>query len=206
MMNTKERILSVAALEFSKSGYKGTTIRTICKKANVNVASVNYHFKGKLTLYKNVVEYLFKDTELDLEFHPVYRDHNEWKEGLFQWILDFFRKVTDSSPHKVCLHKIFFREMLDPSGLFPVFYQDYFQPTFQNLKKIISYGSTSETTEEETYIAIFSILGQCIFYEQNKILISHVFGCENFIDERIKAENIVSSITEEIYALTLKKG
>ncbi|WP_034720215.1 TetR/AcrR family transcriptional regulator, partial [Bacteriovorax sp. DB6_IX] len=53
--DTKEKILSVAGKLFASNGYDNTSIRDISKEAGVNLASINYHFKNKLNLYKEVM-------------------------------------------------------------------------------------------------------------------------------------------------------
>ena len=53
--STKERILEAASREFCDKGFKATTIRDICTRADANVASVNYHFGDKRKLYIQVL-------------------------------------------------------------------------------------------------------------------------------------------------------
>lgn len=48
---TKEKILDVALNVFSEVGYEGTTTREICKRAEVNVAALNYHWGSKEKLW-----------------------------------------------------------------------------------------------------------------------------------------------------------
>ncbi len=52
---TKQLLLKVAARLFSEKGYERTTSKEICKLAQTNVASVNYHFGCKLALYQQVL-------------------------------------------------------------------------------------------------------------------------------------------------------
>ncbi|TOE36321.1 TetR family transcriptional regulator, partial [Vibrio parahaemolyticus] len=49
---TKEKILDVAEGLFAEYGFNDTSLRTITGKANVNLASVNYHFGDKKTLVR----------------------------------------------------------------------------------------------------------------------------------------------------------
>lgn len=50
-VETKQNIIEVALHFFSEYGYDGTSIRDLAAKANVNVASINYHFGSKQNLY-----------------------------------------------------------------------------------------------------------------------------------------------------------
>jgi TetR/AcrR family transcriptional regulator, regulator of cefoperazone and chloramphenicol sensitivity len=52
---TRNRILSAAGEVFAEQGFEGATIRAITERAGVNVAAVNYHFRGKAELYARVV-------------------------------------------------------------------------------------------------------------------------------------------------------
>ncbi len=54
--STRERILLVALDVFSEHGYDGTTTREICKRADVNVAALNYHWGSKERLWIAVCE------------------------------------------------------------------------------------------------------------------------------------------------------
>src|SRR3972149_9632089 len=53
---TRERLLDAAGEVFADRGYRRATVREICRIANVNIASVNYYFKGKEDLYADVLE------------------------------------------------------------------------------------------------------------------------------------------------------
>ncbi|MGB0454617.1 MAG: TetR family transcriptional regulator [Bacteriovoracaceae bacterium] len=52
---TKEKILDVSCKLFSQKGFNGTSIRDIATAADVNVASINYHFKNKQNLLIEVM-------------------------------------------------------------------------------------------------------------------------------------------------------
>ncbi|MBT4761658.1 MAG: TetR/AcrR family transcriptional regulator [Bdellovibrionaceae bacterium] len=58
--NTKEKILEEASGLFAKHGFAATSVREIAGKANVNLASINYHFKNKENLYQEVFEYNYE--------------------------------------------------------------------------------------------------------------------------------------------------
>ena len=49
-IDTRERILDAAERLFMAHGYDGTSMRHITSEAQVNLASVNYHFGSKEAL------------------------------------------------------------------------------------------------------------------------------------------------------------
>jgi AcrR family transcriptional regulator len=57
---TRERILKAAERLFADRGYEETSIRAIVTKARVNQAAINYHFKGKDGLYREVLRTAFR--------------------------------------------------------------------------------------------------------------------------------------------------
>jgi len=58
---TRERILEVALPLFAEHGFAGTSVRTIASAAEVNVATLAYHFADKEGLYDCVVQRLHED-------------------------------------------------------------------------------------------------------------------------------------------------
>ncbi|OEF23506.1 TetR/AcrR family transcriptional regulator [Vibrio rumoiensis] len=52
---TKAKIMDVAEALFAEHGFNDTSLRAITTKANVNLASVNYHFGDKKTLVRAVL-------------------------------------------------------------------------------------------------------------------------------------------------------
>jgi AcrR family transcriptional regulator len=51
----RERILKNAVRLFAERGYEATSIRTLAAKARVNQAAINYHFKTKDGLYREIL-------------------------------------------------------------------------------------------------------------------------------------------------------
>lgn len=54
--STKDQILDIAESHFATFGFAGTSLRGIIKEANVNVASVAYHFGSKDDLFAAVMQ------------------------------------------------------------------------------------------------------------------------------------------------------
>jgi AcrR family transcriptional regulator len=60
--HTRDRILAAAEQLFARHGYGGTSLRAIMGQAQVNTASVHYHFGGKEALLRAVVQMRVEET------------------------------------------------------------------------------------------------------------------------------------------------
>ncbi len=58
--NSKTRILEAATTLFAKKGFDGTSIREICKKAEVNLCMISYYWGGKQELYQGIIDDLLE--------------------------------------------------------------------------------------------------------------------------------------------------
>src|SRR5215475_13489279 len=52
---TRDRIMKTAVRLFAERGYEATSIRTLAARAHVNQAAINYHFKTKDGLYRQIL-------------------------------------------------------------------------------------------------------------------------------------------------------
>ncbi|EIT85474.1 TetR family transcriptional regulator [Fictibacillus macauensis ZFHKF-1] len=59
-METKIQIAQAAVQLFTNQGYKGTSVRQIAQKANVNIALVSYHFGGKQGLLEELISSFYE--------------------------------------------------------------------------------------------------------------------------------------------------
>ncbi len=66
MSTTKDKILDAAERLFADHGFSETSLRMITARANVNLASVNYHFGSKKTLIQAVFERFMEKFTSDL--------------------------------------------------------------------------------------------------------------------------------------------
>jgi len=86
--STREIILKVATELFAQDGYNGTSVREIAKKADVNLAAINYHFTNKEKLYFEVFNQSWQSMNDDI--HQLGEDPSiDTRE--FTWrVFDYF--------------------------------------------------------------------------------------------------------------------
>lgn len=96
--DTKLKIMEVARILFADHGFEGTSIREIAKAANVNVASVNYHFSSKDNLFLEVLRQGYAECSRDIR--KWYEENNS---GLEETLITFWRYFNDRS-HDLVSH------------------------------------------------------------------------------------------------------
>src|SRR6202000_2685747 len=52
---TRRQLLEAAAEVFAEAGFQNATVREICRRADANIAAINYHFGDKEALYLEVI-------------------------------------------------------------------------------------------------------------------------------------------------------
>lgn len=84
--STPERLLKAAGQLFAKKGYKKTTVREICDKADANLASINYYFRGKDKLFTAVIKYVVEQIWIQFPVDYNFKHAKTPEEKLFHFI------------------------------------------------------------------------------------------------------------------------
>lgn len=143
--STRDKIISIAAELFAKNGYDRTSIREISSEADVNLASINYHFKNKQNLYMQVLEnnMCFMESEMEriADECESFKDYT-WKLFLYfrensNLFLNCFRLfITNNLP-------------IDKSNL-PTFCspEDFNPPAFKPMFRLLKQELPEDTPEK----------------------------------------------------------
>lgn len=90
--DTKLKIMDAARELFAAHGFEGTSIRDIAKAADVNVASVNYHFSSKDNLILEVLRQGYAECSNDFK-----RWYEESDRNLEETLICFWRQMIERS-------------------------------------------------------------------------------------------------------------
>lgn len=116
---TRERLFRAAEVLFARRGYRGTSVRAITSLARCNLAAVNYHFDGKLGLYRSMFEGLLttlrsrRDRDLRRALDRLGADA-DLEAFLRVFTAAFLEPHLDESAGGRRLMQLFSRELLDP--------------------------------------------------------------------------------------------
>ncbi len=159
MEDTKARILNAAVGLFAEKGFDKTTVRAICRAADVNVALVNYHFKSKEGLYAECVQRIFSHAggQKLATLDENVKDADSWRRAMTMWIRGIARAMHEK--YKTGDEPVwaFRQEVTRPSAMFEYIKTQFGLPVFNCLKRLLLMAVSSE---REAYLWITSIWAQ----------------------------------------------
>jgi AcrR family transcriptional regulator len=112
--DTKATLLECAEKLFLAHGFEGVSIRQITDAAGANVAAVNYHFNGKMNLYRGILAQRLDEITRDKLALLKELDEQQPAADLEQILDAFARSYFDfllASPDSDRLLQIIYREM-----------------------------------------------------------------------------------------------
>jgi AcrR family transcriptional regulator len=173
---TKVRLLEAAGEEFAEKGFECARIRTICERAQANVAAVNYHFGDKEQLYVQAV----------LEAHRCGFESEGGEEGtkaggpaeeLRNFIRHFLSRVLALHDPDDWRHRLMMREMLHPTPASDILIREAIRPRFERLARILR-QFCPEAGERKLQAMAFSVIGQCLHYKMARSITERLVGAQ----------------------------
>lgn len=160
--DTAHRVVEAAGPIFAEKGYEAATVREICSRAGVNLASVNYHFGDKQQLYLDTVT--LAHTLLLEEVPPA-----QWPPDASpqQKLAAFIHAMLTRMLGQRQLGwqvRLLVREMLDPTIACKPLVRDFIRPQLNQLLEILDDLLPAHVDEQRRYQAAFSVVGQCLHY------------------------------------------
>lgn len=169
---TRERLLNAAGRLFAERGFKDVSVREICKEADANIAAVNYYFRDKTGLYREVLAHMV-DVTWRGEREKLEQDLKGKlpEEKLYVYVRRFVGDLLkDPDARSMVLEKLLNREMVDPSPEFEVVVDKGMRPNFQLLCGIVSEVSDLSIEDHRVIRCSQSVLGQCLTFGSGKKL------------------------------------
>ena len=129
-----DRLLQVAVEVFAECGFREATVREICSRASVNVASVNYYFRSKEALYAQALTFAFQEANRLYPLDAIFDNDLPPEQRLTLFINNFLHKLLDDS-HLGLHSKLIAREIADPTKALDEIIRTAIVPQFTLLQK-----------------------------------------------------------------------
>ena len=159
---TRASLMDASREVFSQHGYQGATVREICRRAEVNLAAVNYHFGNKHGLLAEALNFAplkaLQAANLATVGSPEMR--------LCLFIRDFMLMLLDEkNGSPPC--QIMARELADPTPALNRIVFEAIAPLHEFLGKLLREIIGHQASEAALRSCVYSILGQCLFYHHS---------------------------------------
>lgn len=172
--STHQRIIDAASELFASHGYENVTIRQICRAAGANIAAVNYHFRDKEGLYREVVLGAYRAARERYPLDAGVTDNDPPERRLRAVIKGFLGRVfDDGSPP---WGKLLAREMVDPSGALDGVVQEGARPQFELLLGIVRELMGHGVSDRDAQRAALSVVSQVAFYHTCRNVLQRMLG------------------------------
>jgi len=189
----RRRLLEAAVEVFGERGFAAAPVRDICRQANVNIAAVNYYFGDKERLYVEALKFAHTcmTDEVPMPADLLDRPPQEQLRSFIETMVARMVRHTNANATQLVL-----REIANPTAACAEMVRDTIRPMADVLMAILT-RLLPEASERERYLFGFSVVGQCLFYKQNRSVARLLMGTHAF-DELSVAE-----IADHVFHLTL---
>lgn len=179
---TRARLLEAAREVFSQCGFQGATVREICRRADANVAAVNYHFGSKDGLLAEALNFAQLKS---LQTENAAADKCPEKR-LRLFVHDFMLMLLDEkSASRQC--RMMARELADPTPALDKIVTEAIAPLHEFLGKLVREIVGDNVSETECRRCVYSLLGQCVFYRNSHPVLQRLTPDLRYDREEIEA-------------------
>ncbi|HET7833949.1 MAG TPA: CerR family C-terminal domain-containing protein [Gallionella sp.] len=179
---TRARLLDAAREVFAEYGFQGATVREICRRADANVAAVNYHFGSKDDLLAEALNFSRLKA---LQVANAKASKNP-KTRLRLFIHDFMLTLLgETNASGQC--QIMARELADPTPVLDEIVRQAIGPLHEFLGKLVREIVGDKVSEADLLRCVHSIIGQCSFYYHSRPVMQRLHPELRFDHKEIEA-------------------
>jgi AcrR family transcriptional regulator len=181
---TKERLLHAACEIFAEKGFRETTVADICEAAGANIASVNYHFGDKETLYDEVWRHAFAITVSTYPMNCVGADEGDVESCIYGYAHAVLHRIF-SDGEAGLFPRLLNQEMASPTLALDKIAKEALLPQSQQVETAIIKQFGESVDSELLRLCKHCIIGQCAFYNFSRPLRKRVMGGREMNSEEI---------------------
>src|SRR5262249_25002127 len=157
---TRKSLLNAAATLFAARGFDGVTVAEVARQARANKALINYHFGGKLQLYRTIVREMF--AELLGRVEPLRADARPPDQVLREFIAIVGDTAHRRRPH---LSRMMLREVIAGGQHLDHEVLAYPMRAFSVVREIIERGVREHVFRPvDAVLTHLSLVGSLVFF------------------------------------------
>lgn len=154
---TRLRLLNAACEVFARKGYRDAKVVDICKRAGANVASVNYYFNDKASLYAETWQHAYHQFE-EHTFSRV--EEGAPQERLREYIHAIMKSFATRGGAGYFI-RLYLMELVNPTGLIQDAWRELIKPRRRKLHEIIRELMGRKVDEQSILFCELSVVNQC---------------------------------------------
>ncbi|MCL9775802.1 TetR/AcrR family transcriptional regulator [Vibrio methylphosphonaticus] len=193
-ITTKDKILDVAEVLFAEQGFNDTSLRTITSKANVNLASVNYHFGDKKTLVRAVLNRYLEAfmPAVEKALYELNDRDSHTMEEVFKALKQPLLSLNQVKPNGASRFMLLVgRGYTDVQGHLRWFISTRYTETLAMFTQSVLKANT-QLTPETLFWRLHFTLGTCVFTMASSQALSEI--AYSSFERKVDAEVIIDQI------------
>lgn len=169
---SRARLLEVAGEEFARRGFQDATVRDICRRADMNIAAIKYHFGDKAGLYREVFRTGFARFREGSKL--AFPTEGTAQERLRVFLRVFMERVTGKN-HPAWSSTLMMRELIEPTDALDEVVQHMLRPLFQGVAGVVAELLARPADDPLVLRSTASIFGQCLWYRHAAHIAQRLF-------------------------------
>ena len=180
---SRAAILNAAVREFAREGVSAARTDAIARSAGVNKALLYYYFKDKESLYRAVLDEVFRGVRAAIR-NALSQDLPP-RERLCAYVRAHFDYIASHPLYPRIVHAEFLSATKNPSRLQRVA-KEYFRPVFADIAKLLREGAeTGDFRRVDPIQFIPSMVAIIVFYFTTAPIMQVVIGFDPMAPERL---------------------
>ena len=171
---TRRRLIDAATRLFAAKGFRHVTVREICRDAKANVAAVNYHFRDKMGLYREVVSeasaVVREVTEAAVRAGAGKSAEGKLRAYVRVHCQRIFSPDARAGLQSSSLQQLIHREMNDPTPALETLVDHALRPRFEYLGEVVGALLDLAPGDERVVHCAVSVHAQVITFRPNAII------------------------------------
>jgi|GEM_PF-13270 len=194
-VSTQNKILNAAETLFAEHGFAETSLRLITARAEVNLASVNYHFGSKKTLIEAVFDRFMLSFTQDLmaEMKKLEQQQQALKiEQVLNTLVQPLIQIDHVRPNgSSTFMKLLGRAYSETQGHIRRFAMQRYSHVFSNFTRLL-HKASPETSRSEMFWRLHFMLGAFIFTLAGHEALQEI--AESDFQEQVNVEQIIAHL------------